>query len=398
MPLCPAPRDAGMVGSVLETVDCHIRVLVQDSYRNLVGPDTWFATAFTGMLTIYIALMGYQLLVGRGGLRVTELPFTGLKIGLILAFLTSWAAYQTLVFDLLFDGPSEILKALLKPMVDRGASFDGDVMGGVERSFKRMSTAAGVYGGMASPSANILQGGPMLGSGLLWLSAITLLLTTVGLIVAAKVVLAFLLAMGPVFIGMALFDATRGLFEGWLRATLAFAMTPLAVAVFGAAMLMILAPFLDILAEKASQNIFDMGPPITIALVVVVFAMVMSFALRAVAAIAAGFSLGRDRDDAPRLASRLPAPPAPAYAGGPSGRAEAVAARIAMFDRTSGDLLPPARETFTRRVGEAADAVGAHTVLPTETKLGQAYNRAPRPVTVGGEADRTTDRNQGGAT
>ena len=79
----------------------------------LVGPNTWFATAFTGLLTIYIALLGYQLLFGRGGLRVTELPFAALKIGLILAFLTSWAAYQTLIFDLLFDGPAEIMKVLL---------------------------------------------------------------------------------------------------------------------------------------------------------------------------------------------------------------------------------------------------------------------------------------------
>ena len=113
MAFCPAPPDKGMVGGVIETVDCHIRVLVQDSYRELVGPNTWFATAFTGLLTIYIALLGYQLLFGRGGLRVTELPIVGLKIGLILAFLTSWAAYQTLIFDLLFDGPAQIMKAMM---------------------------------------------------------------------------------------------------------------------------------------------------------------------------------------------------------------------------------------------------------------------------------------------
>jgi len=106
MAFCPAPIDKGMVAGVVETVDCHIRVLVQESYRNMVGPDTWFAMAFTGLLTLYIALLGYQLLFGRGGLRVTELPFTALKIGLILAFLTSWAAYQTVVFNLLFDGPA----------------------------------------------------------------------------------------------------------------------------------------------------------------------------------------------------------------------------------------------------------------------------------------------------
>ena len=77
----------------------------------------------------------------------------------------------------------------------------------MQSAFEDLSGAAGVYGGMASPSANLLQGGPMLGSGLLWLSAIALLLVTLGLIIAAKIVLAFLLAVGPIFIGMLLFDA-----------------------------------------------------------------------------------------------------------------------------------------------------------------------------------------------
>ena len=252
MALCPAPAEEGMVGGVLETVDCHIRFLVHDTYRELVGPNTLFATAFTGLLTIYIALLGYQLLFGRGGLRVTELPIVALKLGLILAFLTSWAAYQTLIFNLLFDGPAEIMKVLVGPLSARGASFDGDVMGGVQRAFEDMSGAASIYGGMASPTANLLQGGPMLGSGLLWLTAITLLLLTLGLIIAAKIVLAFLLAIGPIFIGMLLFDQTRGLFEGWMRAAFSAAMAPLAVHVFGAVMLMILQPFLEILVGNAA--------------------------------------------------------------------------------------------------------------------------------------------------
>ena len=50
MAFCPAPPEEGMVGGVLETVDCHIRVLVHDTYRSLVGPDTLFSTAFTGLL------------------------------------------------------------------------------------------------------------------------------------------------------------------------------------------------------------------------------------------------------------------------------------------------------------------------------------------------------------
>lgn len=384
MAFCPALPEKGMVGAVIDTVDCHIRVLVQDSYRELVGPNTWFATAFTGLLTIYIALIGYQLLFGRGGMRVTELPIVGLKIGLILAFLTSWAAYQTLIFDLLFDGPAEIMKVMLAPLAAQGSGFDGNVMGGVQKAFEDLSGAAGVYGGMAGANANLLQGGPMLGSGLLWFTGMGLLLVTLGIIIAAKIVLAFLLAIGPIFIGMLLFDATRGIFEGWLRATLTFAIMPLAVNVFGAAMLMILAPFLEILVGNAGKKLFDMGPVITISLIVSVFVIVMTFGLGAVTQIGKGFGFARGGRDSEPHQARLPAPDRP-LSSGPGERAEAVAARVAMIDRMQPSMGGySSREVFTRRTGEIADAVSTQPLVSGD-RLGQAYNRAPRPNVRRGE-------------
>lgn len=385
MALCPTPPDDAMVSGVLDTVDCHIRALVHDTYRNLVGPDTLFATAFTGLLTIYIALIGYQLLFGRGGMRVTELPFAVLKIGLILAFLTSWAAYQTVIFNLLFDGPAEIMKVLISPLAQQGSTFDGNVMMGVQDTFEKLSGAASVYGGMANPAANLLQGGPMLGSGLLWFTSIALLLLTLGLIIAAKIVLAFLLAIGPIFIGMLLFDQTRGLFEGWMRATFSFAMAPLAVNVFGAVMLMILQPFLEILVKNASENKFDMGPVITIGIIVTVFVMVMVFGLGAVAAIGRGFGFNKGRSEGPAV-QRLAAPDRPS-GGAPGERAEQIAARIAMIDRSQAVNVGGAyssREVYSRRTGEIADAV-ASTPLLVSDRLGQAYSRSPRPTTRRGE-------------
>jgi type IV secretion system protein VirB6 len=375
MALCPASASDGMVSALVGTVDCHIRVLVQDSYRQLVGPDTVFATAFTGLLTIYIALIGYQLLFGRGGLRVTELPVTAMKVGLILAFLTSWAAYQTVFFGLLFDGPRELMQAMLTPMARAGSGFDGDVYGGLERAYRDMSIAAGVYGGQASPNANILQGGPMLGSGILWLSGIGMLLATVGVLLAVKIVLAFLLAVGPVFIGFFLFDATRGLFDGWLRTTIAFALAPLAATVFAAAMLMMLQPFLAQLAVNARALEFDMGVIVTIALIIMVFALIMVMALRMGAGVAAGFSTQgprehstRDRGEAAAVAPRAGA-----------DRAEQVAARLALSERTAEIDLGAAGAPAPRRAAEIADAVG--DVTPPSQRLGQAYRRVPpRPA------------------
>lgn len=351
-----------MVGGLIDTVDCHIRVLAQDSFRELVGPGTTFAAALTGMLTVYIGLIGYQLLLGRGNLRLTVLPVMALKIGLILAFLTSWAAYQTVIFSLLFDGPRELLGAVLSPL-----GFGRDVYDGVESAYGALSSAAAVYGAQADPSANILQGGPMLGSGLLWLAAIGLLLVTVGVILAAKIVLGFLLAVGPVFIALFLFDATRGLFDGWLRATLAFAIVPVAANVFGAAMVIMMSPFLATLTENAAIDVFDMGPIVTIGLIVSVFAIVMAMALRATATIAGGFSTVNARREEPIAGD--------ASLGVSFGRADGVMARSVATEVARTDS--GAATASTRRTEIVRETAPFDRVAPSE-RLGQSYRRNAR--------------------
>lgn len=359
------PSSGGVVRGLVDSVDCHIRVLVHDSYRELVGPGTTFAAVFTAMLTIYIALIGYQMLLGRGGVRLTALPVMALKVGMIMAFMTSWAAYQTVIFSALFDGPREMLGALLAPM-----GFGGDIYDAVEAAYAALSGAAETYGGQANPAANILQGGPMLGAGLLWLSAIGVLLTTIGVILAAKIVLGFLLAVGPVFIALFLFDATRGFFDGWLRATVAFAVAPLAGNVFGAAMLIMMSPFLGVLTENAAANLFDMGPIVTIGLIVIVFAIVMALALRASMTIAGGFATRPQRSDEAARETRVDVRDAPrtATASAENGRAEVERASI---------------------VAQRTDIVRESSVFngaAAEQRLGHAYRRAVRPARAGGAA------------
>lgn len=297
-----AAAHQGLVHGLLDSVDCNIRVLVHDSYRDLLGPGTVFAAALTGMLTIYVALIGYQMLLGRGGLALSRLPMIGLKVGLIMALLTSWAAYQAVVFNFLFDGPREILEGLVSPLQRAYPHFNADLYSGVEDAYGSLAHAGAVYGGQANVNANILQGGPMLGAGLLWLCAAGVLLSTVGLILACKIVLGFLLAVGPIFVGFFLFESTRGLFDGWLRVTLGVALAPLAANVFGVVMLLVLQPFLAALDSNVATQTFDMAPIMTIALIVTVFAGILSATLRVTGGIAAGFASprgGRERAQTP---------------------------------------------------------------------------------------------------
>lgn len=217
----------------------------------------------------------------------------------------------------------------------------------------------------------------MLGSGLLWLSAIGMLLSTLGVILAAKIVLGFLLAVGPIFVGLFLFDATRGFFDGWLRTTVSFALLPLAATVFAAAMISMLQPFLDLVGSNAARNLFDMGPIVTIGLIVAVFGIVMLMALRLCAGIASGFSSSRGRRDRATASDRSEMQIHPMRS---MARAEETAARVAMMDASSDE----ARQVDARRTTSLVDAVSRDSTPLTE-RLGQSQRRTPRPAMRNGE-------------
>jgi type IV secretion system protein VirB6 len=236
-----------------------------------------------------------------------------------------------------------------------------------------MTESAAAYARQAGNQANLLQGGPALGSGLLWFAAVTILLITAGLIIAAKIVLGLLLALGPLFIGLFLFDSTRGLFDGWLRTTIAFAFAPLATHIFGAGMLLMMQPFLVALTQNVARGVFDMGPIMTLSLIVAVFAVVMLQTINIGAGIAGGFSTYRARSSQDGPIVSMSSQEARTTTSPATSRAADISAR-ASRDGLSESLTA----TIDRRSNSLADTFTSDQTTPQQ-RLGQAYRRMPEP-------------------
>ena len=135
---------------------------------------------------------------------------------------------------------------------------------------------------------------------MVWLGATILLLGSVGVMVTAKIILALLLALGPVFVVFALFPASRGLFAGWLRATVLAALTPL-LAVVGGAFTMELA--VPVVARLAGPDGIEAKGAMAFFLIAAVHTCLMVMALRTAATIVGGwrvFPFSRP-DDVPHL-------------------------------------------------------------------------------------------------
>jgi type IV secretion system protein VirB6 len=327
---CAAPRaEAGLVRGLLETVDCNIREGVQGGYNAFFGPGSTLTAVITILLTIYVALLGFRLLTGRTDLRVGDLPMIAIKLGAVVMLTTSWASYQSLVFALLFDGPAEIANSLLAAMPMPQTAGPADIFARLQYTFDQLTqsasamssvsdepgqgpnvAAAGLKAGslvlQAAPGTDpaslkglspviqmrsALQGGPAFGATALWLSSITLLVSTLGLLILAKLMLGLLLAIGPLFVGLLLFDTTKGFFEGWLRTALGFALVPLATVVFTAALLASLEPSLQGLAVARAENRYAIGPVLTVLVIILTFTAVFGSVIGLCTRLVAGFRL-----------------------------------------------------------------------------------------------------------
>ena len=278
--LCAPPTQPGLAARLLADTDCQAFGLVERGYAALSSPDSSTSAALTGLMVIAVALFGYRLLLGRG-FALSDVTGLVIRLGIVLVIASSWATWSTVAYDTLARAPTRIAGELV-------AAIDGpQPLVGLQTSLDQIE--AGSVGwrqraGIASP----LVGGPSTTAMALTVSSFLLTITTVGLLVIARLLLALLLAIAPVMAGFLLFNATRGLLEGWIRAMLGAALVPLAVLVLFSVELAILKPMLDrVLAQQAS-GLFEAASVTPIAMVVIVFSLAILAATRAVAAIARG--------------------------------------------------------------------------------------------------------------
>lgn len=381
-PCAQLSADATMVQGLIGSVDCRVHDLAQTGYAVLAGPGSPVALLLTGLLTLYVVFIGYRLMLGRGGLRVGDATLMVLKVALVVALATNWPLFQTLVYDTATKGPAEVAGLLLGGLQGQSA----DPFTGLQDAFDGLQKSAALMASRASPGAAAMQGGPGFGAFAANTGGLILVLSTLGVLLASKVVMAILLALAPLIAGLMLFEATRGLVEGWLKAMIALALTPLIATLALSLELAMLSPSLKALAEaRAAQQFaaFDLNPAVTVLVLTLVFALVMVLAVIAVGVIAAGLRLPRNLTGA-AWNNLAVTPEAPRYATAeiePMTRAATVAAAAIALERrdaaaASSDPIGPRLLTI---VSDRGGAPAQAAYAGSSVALGHSYRRTPAP-------------------
>ena len=269
---CP---DISLVGSVsvsdsIEAMDCHINMAVSTGYDRLFGQGGAFGYALQGMLVIYIALIGIGFMTGRTRLTMAMMSPRIMTMVLVLTFVSVWPAYHAVFYGLFMGGPDEVAAALLgqrgSAVMDFAQQLDGlfvkfaDIARVLDpATAQAAATHTTVQSGITVVNTAAQAPRPMSVT-LFWLSGLCLLVSTLGVLILTRLVLYLLLILGPVFILFALFPQTRGLFNGWLRTSLIFAMAPLFTVLGGTAAMLLFVPLIDSIGANPQAAATEVQP------------------------------------------------------------------------------------------------------------------------------------------
>lgn len=345
----------GGIAAALNAVDCVASQVTSEAFGRLFAPGGSLGMVLTILLTLYVAFFAISLLLGRSNLSIRSLIPRMITLGLVLTFATSWVAYQSVVWNLAIGTP-DYLATVLTGSAGSATQVFAQKLDVVFLAVQQASEGQQDISAFTPP-------------GMMWIGALLLLLGTVGVLVTARIALALLVALGPIFVVMALFEGTRGLFTGWIKGVVMLALTPLLAVLGGSIMLELAVPVLAALTQFSGQ--IDAQAAMAFLLIGAVHAALMVMVLRVAGTMVAGwqvFGLVPAREASgpgnaagparPVEARSAPPPAAPAA----TTRARASAARRIEIASLGGGTVPANDGAATHRVREtrvfAASAAG----------------------------------------
>ena len=235
--------------------------------------------AVVALGTVYVMIWGYLQLTGR-----IEEPFAaGLRRIVMLAVIFGvglhlWL-YNSLLVDTFYDAPTEFAAAVV------GASDPVQIIDSIWE--KGGAVADQLF--RDGSGFNVSHLGYMLAGVVVWLLIGLLCVYTMFLLALSSIALSVLLALGPLFIALLLFDTTRRYFEVWLAQLANYALITILTVLVAALMLQIVASYAAQTAARGAAIVTV--DALNMVLVAGVVFLLMRQIMPIAAALAGGVSL-----------------------------------------------------------------------------------------------------------
>lgn len=165
-------------------------------------------TPFRAMVTIYILLWGLAFWRGLINEPLSDGVARLFRVVLIGAIALSAGIYGARIATFLYNTPGQLASVVVGGAVTPDTVMDASLSKGNDIALKFMDliSITDIGGSFAA----------VLSALIVWLFTAVVILYGTALILLSKVILGIVIALGPLFIALLLFDSTKRFFEGWL--------------------------------------------------------------------------------------------------------------------------------------------------------------------------------------
>jgi type IV secretion system protein VirB6 len=180
-----------------------LETFISSGTSNIAG---WVTGPLTAAVTLYVVLYGYLVLRGSVQEPILDFAFRAIKLAIIVMLVKNTSEYQTYVTNIFFETlPREISQALNSGTAPSASTFDSLLD-------KGQTSASDIWRRASWPIDIVTGVGGMMVIGASFIVA------AIGYIVSlyARLALAIVLAIGPIFVALAMFQSTRRFTEAWI--------------------------------------------------------------------------------------------------------------------------------------------------------------------------------------
>lgn len=212
-------RPENFIDDYIYVIDGLTAGFVEKGFKKIVSAGISSGLIAT-VITLFIVYFFYKVYHEKAPFEESIIAFSKLTFVFLLA--CSWGIFHKTLYVVLTDYPIYVSRLLTEVISTNtgggGSSLNKIYVNGMEQVMVLLHS-------MGISIANVFL--CILGAILILISTICFTVIALILLTIAKLTLAIYLVIAPYFIGMYLFDGTRGLSESWLKHTIGSALVPL---------------------------------------------------------------------------------------------------------------------------------------------------------------------------
>jgi type IV secretion system protein VirB6 len=229
----------------LHTVDAVIGNFVNNAYISFIQANSGVITL---LFTVYVILIGYRFLTHA---HQVDAPYLLRHLVVMLSvygLIMSWNLYNIFVYNIFTNEPETITQVLVNASGSLPTNITTTLDSIYEQIIKVTSEFFSQVGFSASGLTFLLYGA------LVFLIGSAMCVVALLLFIYAKMMMAIILALGPIFILFVLWEPTKPMFAAWIRNLVTLAFIPIVTSAILCLMLSVINVTLPAINQPA-QNL-----------------------------------------------------------------------------------------------------------------------------------------------